>query len=282
MSDILSTGISSEIERGGSLQLDIRDGTTWVRQFVGTKSEMETRRSAESAPRSYLSPNGDGSWTLTLTYPYYAPDGGGPETETPTDTFELEYNDVQYPAIANPRLRYLMKADFPSATDREIEQYIQEARFASEKYKKFTDPTKASAYEAQVYADWGGPCTRWFLFNQLAMRGRDSYLISECVFRRTITAADPVQVKAAHDDASTIFTSAEVEAAENIPTSNGYFNLPSGMLWLKSHVMVTAAWRGKTQIRYHYNMGIEFEFCMFDSKTGGAAVPVNSGKWTHP
>jgi hypothetical protein len=71
------------------------------------------------------------------------------------------------------------------------------------------------------------------------------------VYRRTLTAATPQQVRASYEGATMIWTTDEVQSFEGISPFD-WFQLPSGSQWIKSPPFVTATARQKTQLVYTY------------------------------
>lgn len=89
------------------------------------------------------------------------------------------------------------------------------------------------------------------LFATVCAFKTDTYIEYYTVFKRTLTAALPGQVKASFEGAGMIWTTAEVDIWEDIP-STGFFQLDASMQWLKTRPNVVAGAGQKTQVSYSY------------------------------
>jgi hypothetical protein len=89
------------------------------------------------------------------------------------------------------------------------------------------------------------------LFAAVALAGIEDYISYTNVYRRTLTAASPQQVRASYEGVGKIWTTAEVQAWENIDPT-GWFVLDAGKQWLKSKPQVIGIAGQKTQIVYTY------------------------------
>lgn len=89
------------------------------------------------------------------------------------------------------------------------------------------------------------------LFATVAAHKTDAFIEYYHVFKRTITAALPIQVQASNVGKGMIWTTYELQNWENI-AANGFFQLDQNSLWLKSPPSITASARQKTQVTYSY------------------------------
>lgn len=245
-------------ERKSGTSNNYTASTTYT--YKGTKEECNSKRAeVKAAGCSMLSikPAGDGDWTLTATFPGTPEDEGGPQSDPPIDQHELEVNVEQVPWCNSPVL-----ATKFSTYNKEV---VGAVKWVVDKYKngEFAPPASDTTNTAKVLAGQAlydelqkissGSYTvsGLKLFKAVVGRGIEYALTYNEVYRRTITAAVYSQVQAAYTGAGKIWTSAEVEAFEGIPTTE-WFGLEAGTQWLKSPPHVSAVSGGKTQITYYY------------------------------
>ena len=120
-----------------------------------------------------------------------------------------------------------------------------------------TDPTT----EAALITRAEGWFTTVYSGTQLALmqnlfRGIAYYGVKDCeqsrtVYRRRIMAASFNQVQAGFVGVGQIWTTAEILAFENVPSS-WWFQLPSTLQWFKSPPRVLTVAQQKTEIEYSY------------------------------
>jgi hypothetical protein len=89
------------------------------------------------------------------------------------------------------------------------------------------------------------------LFINVCGRGLAAALEYSTVYRRTLTAATPQQVRASYDGAGMIWTTGEVSSFEGISPFD-WFQLPANQQFIKSPPNVTPTARQKTQLTYSY------------------------------
>lgn len=210
-----------------------RSGTLYTYTYEGTLAEVEAKRRyviALGASRTVIAPAGQGHFQLKATT--------GDQSEQPTDTHELEVNQSQPSIYTSPKLRN-------SLTDAQIAAV---KLTVSEWQSNVHDTTTAA--EAALTARTSNS-TAMKLFKSVAYRGIESFVEYNNVYRRSITFATPRAVQASYVGVGQIWTSAEVTSWERIPP-NGWFNLPTAKVWLKSppHI-VTVAYQ-HTEITYSY------------------------------
>jgi hypothetical protein len=129
-------------------------------------------------------------------------------------------------------------------------QQIGDVHMVIQDYLRGAYP-KADGTTAEADATAKGGATGLKLFQQVAYLGLDDFIEYYAVYRRTLTAATPQQVRASWEGIGQIWTTAEVQHWEGI-LANGWFQLDPNMQWLKSRPQVIAASASKTQVVYTY------------------------------
>lgn len=89
------------------------------------------------------------------------------------------------------------------------------------------------------------------LFKAVAYDGQEDFIEYLNVYRRTLNAATPDQVRATYDGAGKIWTTAEVQTWEGIDPT-GFFQLDAGKQWLKARPEIVSTFGQKTQVVYSY------------------------------
>lgn len=232
-----------EQNRGGKL-------TTY--SYEGTYAEMVSQRDIErqsGASRIVLRPNGSGLWQLSSSYPWGDDDAQG-ATEQPQNVHEIEIQVEQIPCYNSETLRAYMSGT-TAQKDKDIgivKVFVD--RFHAGDFKDANDLPDIDAAVTALQTLTNDDTNAGRLFRRI-LAGTDSFLEYRSVYRRTITAANWIQVQASYVGAGQIWTTAEVEAFEGVPTAE-WFGLRPGMQWLKAPPSVQAVAGGKTQIQYYY------------------------------
>ncbi|MGN6552523.1 MAG: hypothetical protein ACTHLW_02160 [Verrucomicrobiota bacterium] len=219
--------------------------TTWL--YEGSKVEVDAQRAlhlAMGATRISRAPKGDGNYELRASYPYGEL---GAEAEEPQNVYELEISVAQPSVYQNPKLRSLL-------SDQLIGKVAKIAQgFEAGDYMVDADPSypDTAAAEAAVSTATSANATALKLFKLVAYRKTDSFIEYETVFRRSITAASPNQIRAGYEGVGKIWTTDEVQAFEKV-VPGGWFILEPDMQWLKAKPNVVSVSNQKTQINYYY------------------------------
>lgn len=90
------------------------------------------------------------------------------------------------------------------------------------------------------------------LFATVAAHKTDAFIEYTHVFKRTLTAALPIQVQASNIGKGQVFTTFEMASLENV-NPNGFFQLDATSLWMKAPPVISTAARQKTQVSYSYS-----------------------------
>ena len=128
-------------------------------------------------------------------------------------------------------------------------------------------PDSRSDRVATMYSDSVLNAQR--LFINIVGRGLQAALEYHMVYRRTLTAARPNQVRAAYTGVGMIWTTGEVQSFEGISPSD-WFQLPASQQFIKSPPNVTATARQKTQLTYSYTQCFQATALLYDAY--GSAV----------
>lgn len=245
-------------------------GSETVETWVGSESEVLTKSyllRATGAKKISRSPKGNGDWQVRASFPF---DNDDPVSEPFVDTMELEVNAVMRSVYQSP----VFKSRFGSV-DR-WQKAVAMIADCARKYQSGQPTINDSGYyqwrkngteystkelaienELRTRLNTIGGLTSQettdsvnLLYN-IMMRGVVSILEYDTVFRRTITAGNPNEVRASFTGAGKIWTTDEVVAFENIP-SDGWFVLPAGKQWHKSKPQVLSVYGQKTQLTYTY------------------------------
>jgi hypothetical protein len=240
--------------------------TTYV--YSGTYSYLKTQqtwcRSWGAYNMTLKRPEGGSIWRLTAVFPF---------NEYSTDialagTYELDVEIQQGDLCGGP----VLGGTYDSAGNQltapglptnycfmvaKIYDYYQHGGFSTTSNTTGT-PTDFGYSEAIQYIKQGVPTTSNYqaralqLFASMILAGGDAgYIEYYHVFKRTITAALPIQVTASNVGKGMIWTTAEIVSWENVSTS-GFFEMDTTSLWLKSPPVILACARQKTQVSYNY------------------------------
>lgn len=233
---------------------DTTRGNSTVYKYEGSETDCRTQRLVDialGATHTMLSPRGDGFWTLTASYPYDTDTGAA--AETPADVHELDV-DVSQPSVyTNPILRELLGANetaLLSALKTTVEKY-QSGGYGEGSAAATAAEAALQIATLEIINDLSIANVQRRAFRNIAYRGQDSYLEYRSVYRRTLSAASPLQVQASFTGVNQIWTTAELRAFEVLP-SDWWFELPVDFLWHKAMPTVHTVAGQKTQIAYSY------------------------------
>ena len=250
-----------------TLSQDTRTGAESEMVWEGSGSEILLAKQvaiAAGASSISIKPMGDGNFTMRATYPWDQngnPAGAGAGIPS---IFELETETSQVLVWMNQKLNNIFTP--PQLAD--LFKVVQ--NFNNGSYPNPTQLTanpswrdNPSAYRFAAEADalTVGGAYGLKLFKSIAYRGMDSSYVFNTIFKRTLTAATPNQIRASFTGAGMIWTTSEVTAFEGLDP-NGWFVLPSyfetprgappAMQWLKTMPNVAAVAHQKTQVQYSY------------------------------
>lgn len=264
-------GVSTPILASEELETNLPSSGTGASNkatltYEGSRAEMVSQRLTEigkGATYTKLSSRGDGVWQLVVGYSHDSVSGGGSSVELPQDLHDLEVSMETVSAYNSPKLYASLLAAFSNVTS-SVSAALAMVQVAVAQFKADTDGTVnggATQSNAQVNAEakiatlFPANATAQSLmislFRNVALRGVETVPQFNNVYRRSITAATPMQVRASRTGEGLIWTSAEIVAFEGLP-SFWWFDLPAGLQWLKVPVNVSMAAGGKTRVDYHY------------------------------
>ena len=236
---------------------DTRNGSSTVYTYEGSETACKAQRTLErlaGATHIQLRPRGDSFWELDSTYPYDAETGV--LAEQPTDTHELEAEVAQVDVFSSLKLL----AQFGGGTINDQSYAIMgEISRAVRNFTAGDDRDSAEEKLTNEVAIILGASSAVYedaavaVFREVAYRGQTSFVEYRSIYRRTITAASPLQVQASFVGYGKIWTTLELRNYEVLP-NDWWFNLDDlgAVQWLKSQPVVTTVAGQKTQIGYNY------------------------------
>ena len=214
------------------------DGTTRI--YTGSRANMAAQRMVEAAFGASLlrlEPTGDGNYQLTAGYTWDTSKGGN--AQAPINSHELENSMNQVDVFCNDNFRETFLTVFGSQAGALVAMnWLQQLiTWGEQQSGKDSPPStisdaintsvNASAYSTEQKALVLNAC-RGILFHQVK-----NSIQFDSIYRRRITAASYNQVQAGFTGAGKIWTTAEILAFENVPSS-WWFQLPPTYLWLKA------------------------------------------------
>lgn len=253
--------------QGIEYDANLRTGRTTTITYRGSQAECKRQRDIEAgrgAGQTNLRPLQTGDWELRAVYPLdiSATGGGGASIDPPVDMHELEINAEQPDVFTNLRLRAVMTDAHADAVKSVIDSYNQG------KYGKGS--AAVTAAQAEITTNTSGESSQCLaLFDLVALRGTHGFEDEHTVYKRTITASTPQQVKVAYTGVGYIWTSPEIARFEKLPPVF-YFALSPTSVWLKSKPRVTTVYGQKTQISYSYREAVQWSSLLYPAY--GSAV----------
>jgi hypothetical protein len=237
-----------------TFESNLSSGASTTRVFTGSKALIISQNNIEvafGASMVKVESTGDGNYQLTAGYAFDTRSGAG--STPPVNSHELENNMSQVDVWTNPVLRAAFVTQFGSQVaanaaigfvTRLIDSFIQAGDGSA---------TAQAASEAMITGTYAGAQQTLILnaFRGVAYHQVKNSIQFDSVYRRRITAASYNQVQAAFTGAAQIWTTAEILAFENVPSS-WWFQLPSTYLWLKAKPVVVTVMQQKTEISYSY------------------------------
>ena len=245
------------------------DQTTFT--YEGTREEMVRQRLVErgnGAAILRLVNKGDGNYQLIATYNYDLSNGpnSGPGGSEPQSVHDLEVSVEIVDAFQSVTLYSQLLSvlgGVKSSTDTAISVVQKAVGIYENGIHDSNAKIDVESYSPQALSDAQAMIAKCWpsnadaqklmnsLFQQYALRKATTKPEFNSVYRRSITAATPLQVQASRTGEGMIWTSAEISAFENLPAF-WWFNLPSGLQWLKYPCNVNLVAGGKTRVDYWY------------------------------
>jgi hypothetical protein len=270
----------------GSEAVQVWEGT--AAQIAAKRLELI----AAGATQIKYESKGDGNYSLRASWPYNTVSGGSENSYVDTleletnivqksiyqsPVFRSYFSDFDsstnystkgnYACVAVQRAHQILNSIHPTVSRTSDKVTAQPPKFDLYLYGGSSTPTLTQFTSAEAAAeaylrDIIGLAAHSFssleidatvkLFYEAAYMGVMSYVEFSTVFRRTVTAGNPAAIQANYAGSGMIWTSAEVSMFEGVPTSGGWFTLPSGKQWFKDKPRVLKAYGQKTQISYTY------------------------------
>lgn len=265
---------------------DGRDGTTSTYTWEGTRDECINKRAlvlAQGASSVTVRPGTGGNWQITADFAGSPIDDGGPVADIPVNQHDLEVSASVEDYKTNAKAKTLFSEYAFYIIAKIFEWYKNGGYEDTNGYVKQTDV--ATAWESKTpieraELDVARQLARVSLSSEatlaqkllrrLANGGGESIYKFETTYRRRITAATFNQVQAAYTGVGQIWTAAEVESFEGVPTAE-WFGLPATQ-FLKLPPRVGASAGGKTDIEYSYQGGFDSVSHFFYTAYGSAAL----------
>lgn len=266
MADRISTkpGIIAKSDENENTPTGNRSTITWVGSYADCLSQRSIDQH-NGASYTKLTNNNDGTYQLLSTWNYdlNGTQGGGGPVDLPVNIHDLEITMETVSAYNSPKLYASLLTAF-AGTDSSVKAALAKVQLAEIMFKNPTDNgnnagnTMATAQETAEAAiatlfpsNSTAQALMISLFRNVALMGQQTVVQFNNVYRRSITAATPVQVRASRTGEGKIWTSDEIVKFENLPQF-WWFGLPTGLQWLKVPANVNLIAGGKTRIDYYY------------------------------
>jgi len=233
-----------------------RTGTQTTYQYEGEyypiKAQQNLCRGFGAFAMSMSRIEGANKYQLVVTYPF---DERGGEPMPLIGTYEIDVEMSQPSVYANPVLRRQLPDNYIALVAR-VASNFEAGEYSMTTTVNNTPTTdggwsKAIADIKRAITDPYYQARAIQLFSTVCAYKTDTYIEYYTVFKRTLTAALPGQVKASFEGSGEVWTSEEVSIWEDIP-STGFFQLDASMQWLKTRPNVIAGAGQKTQVSYSY------------------------------
>lgn len=285
-------GISAGTIIGAIEQNDnTRTGATSLITYEGSLNDcklLEARARNAGASDLNIRSIGNGYWRVEAFFPF-AYDGNVTDLGVVPSVHELETIVMQSPIYRSPQNQILGLNGF----------YIAAVKLAVDRYRAGLYTVLNTSSPPNVTND-GGTTTALadvvsmidalntagyvptnsqtlatakangeLLWGQIVNLGLEEFIEYTSVYKRTLTAATPRQVRLAYTGVGKIWTTTEVHQFEGINPS-GFFLLNPTSVWLKSRPQVTAIANQKTQVQYTYTEAMyasRFAYAAYGSAT---------------
>ena len=258
---------------------NVASGSGTTRVYTGSKALIFAQKQVElgfGATTTKIESEGDGNYQLTVGYTWDTSQGGN--SAPPTNSHELETDMEQVDVYSSDNLRSQLYTLFGSWAGvsgavsfikGKVDQYTA-AVAALPSTATSTDITGIQTTVEALFTIYTAGAQRNFmlnLFRGIAYHGQINATQFNTIYRRRITAASYNQVQAGFIGVKKIWTTNEILAFENVP-STWWFQLPAGFFWLKTPPIVVTVAGQKTEISYNYIACVQ--------AWSGTNVPYNS------
>lgn len=250
----------------------INGSSTVYTYEAGSKDAIVAQRLIEiafGATHLQQRPRRDGYYELVATYPFDTE--RGPSAEPATDVHELETDVIQSDIYTSPKLRKVFapnEDDMMHAIQRTVSNY------EGGEYKNKTAAEAALHIASMdIVNDTSVAEKAKRIFRRIAYMKVTSFIEYSSVYRRTLQAASPLQVRASFTGVGKIWTTNEMRLFEVLP-DDWWFTLPTDYQWLKSQPTVHTVAGQKTQIAYSYTQAKQAWAAAYDPY--GSAVLLDS------
>lgn len=243
---------------------DIRNGNSTNFVYEGTHAECITQRAISvslGANHTSLRPRGDGFWQLTVSFPF---DTEQEQADEPAgDVHEIEVESSQLSIYSSLKLRTVFGGGKINLQSDKVLGVVFQAAKGFEIGDDIAKVEGAVTTAVTKLAGAAIAAKAIRLFRGVAYRGSDSFREYNPVYRRTITAATPLQTRVSFKGVGKIWTTAEMRDFEQLPRE-WWFKLPADYQWLKSMPTVHTVAGQKTQITYNYLGGLKWWAASYD------------------
>lgn len=238
-----------------------RTGATSIAEYEGSYAQCVAHKAYLQflgATETSLQEKGNGYWIIRGNFPFGF-NGQVTDFSNLPSVHELDTNVAQVSVYRSRKLRTLLSASelgivAKVVADYQAGQYPRADSAATafddavdDLQTQIDDGADHAAGRSSAQAQSDGE----HLFTAVACMGVDDFIEYYSVYRRTLTAATPDQVRASYEGVGKIWTTAEVQAWENI-APGGWFILDAASQWLKSRPIVQGVAGQKTQVVYTY------------------------------
>lgn len=277
MDNLHAVGSLWPLQNGPSVEENTRTGFETTVRWTGSYQECFNKRLALRASGFYshisFDQVGDGRYRVQGTSPY---DEFGLTPGPVPSVNELEVEVAQIDLQFSQKLNSLLTTKTIGGVILICDDFKSGKYAAYDSDGHMTDSgwdDAITAVDAVADANGDSDTIAESLFTNICGRGLQAALEYHTVYRRTLTAATPQQVRASYNGAGMIWTTAEVQSFEGISPFD-WFQLPANQQWLKSPPTVTATARQKTQLAYSYTQCKQATALLYDAF--GSAVLLDS------
>jgi hypothetical protein len=254
---INSTG--QAVIKSEKLVNNLRSGNSYDRVKTGSLAAMMVERmiaSAGGASHVEIESLGDGNYQLTASFPWDVVNGS--QSEAPINSHEIDESSEKVKWFQSDVMLGQLASAFGSYAGANGAMAFLMGAVSAFQQTAMDGPsrTAAEAKFTAVYSS-GQLALMLNLFRGVACQGWDQADQTKIVYHRRITAANFGQIQASFTGAGQIWTTAEVVAFEQTP-AQWWFQLPSSLLWFKSHPRVSTVSGQKTEVTFSYTSGKTF------------------------
>ena len=274
---------------GLSQEDNTRTGASSVCEWEGSYEDLLVKKAwAQGAGAGeVIGPDskGNGYYKLVAHFPFGF-DGEVTSYYTPPSVHELETCISQTPIWRSSKIRTRLTPQQIGIVQRVVSDYqagkasgdltendeaLAEAAVVAKIAKNGGAVSGVTNLQAQTYG--------LDLFRAVALLGVEDFIEYYSVYRRSLTAATPEQVRVSMTDTGKIWTTPEIIAAEGV-SATGFFDLDTTLVWIKSRPQVVGVAGQKTQVIYSYTESKAALEMTYDAKGLAVKGGPNGILWT--